>query len=173
MTKPKTKQTQFNASNTRVYPARTHGFGVYKGRRVVWSVRVDEKLLNQAKPVLRGWFGSDCRGVETLLAGLVAASNGQQLGGVYPSNTVEIGKLVIERNLRPRHKLVVEEEKAVEVTKVVKKRKRVYLPVDYSRYSLEELNRDLDFARANNDVVATQFLAFEIKKRLGKVVARG
>jgi len=121
--KTKTKQTSFNFFKTRttgVNPIRTHGFGVYKGRRVVWSVRVDEKLLKQAKPVLRGWFGSDCRGVETLLAGLVACSNGQQLVGVNPSRTqkFEIGKLVIERNLRSRRKLVVEETEVTE-TKVL------------------------------------------------------
>ena len=108
--KSKTKQTQFNDSITGVNPIRTHGFGLYGGRRVVWSVRVDQTLLGEAKPVLRAKFGSDCRGVEAWLAGLVATTKGEQLAGVYPSNTVEIGKLVIERNLRSRRKLVVEEE---------------------------------------------------------------
>ena len=111
------KQTQFNASNTRVNPIRTHGFGVYKGRRVVWGVRVDENLLKQAKPVLKAKFGSDCRGVEAWLAGLVSITQGEQLLGVNPSNTVEIGKLVIERNLRSRRKLEVTEE--VEVIETV------------------------------------------------------
>lgn len=104
------KQTQFNYSITGVNPVRTHGFGVFNGKRKVWSVRVDETLLKQAKPVLKAKFGSECRGVETWLAGLVATTKGEQLAGVYPSNTVEIGKLVIERNIRSRRKLVVEEE---------------------------------------------------------------
>ncbi len=82
----------------------------------MWSVRVDEKLLKQAKPVLKAKFGSDCRGVETWLAGLVATTKGEQLSGVYPSNTVEIGNLIIERNLRPRRKLVAEIEEVKKVT---------------------------------------------------------
>lgn len=110
------KQTQFNSSMTGVNPRRTHGFGVYKGRRVVWSVRVDETLLKQAKPLLRGKFGSDCRGVELWLAGLVATQKGSELTGVSPSNTVEIGTLVIERNIRTRRKIVVEEKMEVKVS---------------------------------------------------------
>jgi len=98
---------------TGVYPNRTHGLGVYKGNRVVWSVRVDENLLAQAKPLLKAKFGSTCRGIEVWLAGLIATQKGSQLLGVYPSNTIEIGKLVIERNIRSRRKLVVEEEKEV------------------------------------------------------------
>lgn len=103
--KHRNKQTQFNSSITGVNPIRTHGFGVYRGKRKVWSVRVDEKLLKQAKPVLKAKFGSECRGVEAWLAALVATTQAEQLAGVYPSNTVEIGKLVVERNLRPRRKL--------------------------------------------------------------------
>lgn len=105
---PKTKaKTTKNKQDsiTGVNPERTHGFGVYKGRRKVWGVRVDETLLKQAKPVLKAKFGSECRGVEAWLAGLVAITKGEQLIGVNPSNTVEIGKLIIERNLRPRRKL--------------------------------------------------------------------
>jgi len=110
----KTKQTAFNDSITGVYPQRTHGFGVYSGARKVWSVRVDETLLKQAKPVLKAKFGSECRGVESWLAGLVATTKGNQLTGVYPSNTVEIGKLVIERNIRSRRRLVEEETEVTE-----------------------------------------------------------
>lgn len=95
---------------------RTHGFGVYKGRRVPWAVRVDETLLNKAKPVLTAKFGSYCRSVEAWLAGLVATYKGDWTVGVNPSNTVEIGRLVIERNLRARRKMVVEEEVTVTVT---------------------------------------------------------
>ena len=107
------KQTEFTLCMTGVYPKRTHGLGVYKGSRKVWSVRVDSKLLKQAKPLLKAKFGSECRGVELWLAGLVATQKGSELNGVYPSNTIEIGKLVIERNLRSRRKLVVEEEREV------------------------------------------------------------
>ena len=103
---------------TGVNPLRTHGFGVYRGKRVVWSVRVDEKLLKQAKPLLRAKFGSDCRGIELWLAGLVATQKGSELLGVNPSNTIAIGKLVIERNLRSRRKMVVVEEEE-EIRKII------------------------------------------------------
>lgn len=116
-TNSKTKQTQFNACNTGVNPIRTHGFGVWGNRRIPKSYRVDEKLAEASKPVLQAIFGSECRGVEAFLAGLVATYEAQGIGGVYPTNTVEIGKLVIERNLRSRRKLVVEEE-IEETTKV-------------------------------------------------------
>lgn len=105
MKKQQPKQTQFNGSITGVNPIRTHGFGVYKGQRKVWGVRVDETLLKQVKPILKAKYGSECRGVETWLAALVAIEQGDQMNGVNPRNTVEIGQLVIERNIRPRRKL--------------------------------------------------------------------
>ena len=108
----KTKQTQFNDSITGVNPKRTHGLGVYHGERVAWAVRVDKTLLKQAKPILTAKFGSFCRGVESWLAGLVAVEHGKQLVGVNPSNT-SIGKLVIERNVRTRRKLVEEQEETM------------------------------------------------------------
>lgn len=103
------KQTQFNDSNTGVYPRRTHGLGNYGGDRVVWSVRVDSKLLEEAKPVLKQYFGSTCRAVELWLSALISTEKCSKLSGVYPRNTVEIGKLVIERNIRSRRKMVIEE----------------------------------------------------------------
>ena len=107
---PKTKQpkqTQFNLSNTRVNPIRTHGLGVWGNRRVVFGVRIDEGLAKAAKPVLKAVFGSTCNGIETYLAGLIATYEQRGISGVYPSNT-SIGTIVIERNLRERRKLEVE-----------------------------------------------------------------
>jgi len=83
---------------------------VYKGKRKVWGVRVDENLLKKAKPILRAKFGSDCRGVEAWLAGLVATTAGSYKVGVNPSNTVEIGELNIVRAIRPRRKMVIDPE---------------------------------------------------------------
>ena len=83
----------------------------------MWSVRVDEKLLAEAKPILKAKFGSTCRAIEVYLSALVATEKGCRINGVNPSSTIEIGKLVIERNLRSRRKLVIEEE-VVETVKV-------------------------------------------------------
>jgi hypothetical protein len=98
------RQTQFNACNTGVYPVRSHGFGVWGNRRVVMSVRVDERLKKEATRVLKAVYGSTCRGIESYLAGLVATYEQQGVSGVYPSHT-SIGQLVIERNIRTRRKL--------------------------------------------------------------------
>lgn len=163
---PKTKQTQSNDSMTRVYSARTHGFGVWGNRRVVMSVRVDEKLKKQATKVLKAIFGSTCRGIETYLAGLVATYEQQGVSGVYPSNTITIENLNVQRNLRSRRKLVVEEETEVAETKPIPRRRIKRRNFDFSKYSLEQLERKLECARQSQDVVATQFLAFEIKRRL-------
>lgn len=161
----KSKQTTLS-SITGVNPVRTHGFGVYSGRRKVWSVRVDETLLKQAKPVLKAKFGSECRGVETWLAGLVATTKGEQLTGVYPSNAVEIGKLVIERNIRTRRKLIVEEEKEVTTTETKKVEPCVTQKrPDYSKLPLEELQRLYRLAGNMRDSTSRMLIAYEFKRR--------
>ena len=100
----KPKQTQFNPSNTAVYPIETHGLGCWGSRRVVFSVRIDEKLKKASTRVLKAVYGSTCNGIETFLAGLVATYEQKGISKVYPSNT-SIGSIVIERNLRERRKL--------------------------------------------------------------------
>lgn len=166
----KTKQTNL-CSLTGVNPLRTHGFGVWGGKRVVVGVRVDERLYEAFKPVAKLVFGSVCRPVEAFMAAVVASNQTQQLTsklGVNPSNTVEIGKLVIERNVRSRRRLVVEETK--EVREVVQKEKRVVQkpkrkPIDYSKLSLEELQSLFDKTRKLNRMGQMQTIAFEMKKR--------
>lgn len=111
----KTRQTQFNDSMTGVHPSRTHGFGIWGNRRVTWTIRIDEGLKKAAKPIIDQVFGSVCRCFESYVAGLVATYEQQGISGVHPSNTVEIGTLKIERNLRSRRKLVVEEETKVTI----------------------------------------------------------
>ena len=101
---PKPKQTQFNPSNTGVYPVRSHGLGCWGNPRVVFSVRIDKRLKKDATRVLKAVYGSTCNGIETFLAGLVATYEQQGISGVYPRNT-SIGQIVIERNLRERRKV--------------------------------------------------------------------
>jgi hypothetical protein len=169
--KPRTsKQTQFNACNTGVYPIRTHGVGLWGNKRVVMSVRVDEKIKREGTEVLQLLYGSTCRGIESFLTLLIAAYKQQKLKGVYPSNTIEIGKLVIERNLRPRRKLVVPKEEIEETTEIrrVKKTKRRLvlddLP-DYSQYSLEKLDKLHRMYQNLGDVGKSALVFTELKRR--------
>lgn len=120
--KPRTKQTQFNDSMTGVNPTRTHGVGVWGGRRKVVGIRIDEKLYKAVKPILLGVFGSVCRPVESLFATIYSCYNNKNLevdGGVNPSLTIKIENMNIQRNLRSRRRLIVEEETEVTETKTI------------------------------------------------------
>lgn len=104
----KNKQITLDGSQTNV------NFGVWGGARKVVGIRIDENLYKAFKPVARRVFGSVCRPIEAFMASVLTM---QAEGNVNFGNTVEIGKLVIERNLRSRRRLVVEEE--TEITHTV------------------------------------------------------
>jgi len=72
----------------------------------VFGIRVDESLYLAFKLVAMRVFGSVCRPVESFMATIVA------LGRHPPNfgNTIEIEKIVIERNLRERRRLVFEKD---------------------------------------------------------------
>lgn len=105
----KPTQLYFN-SNAKVYRKETHGFGIWNNERVPFTTRIDSGIKKASKPILKQLFGSTCRGVETILAGLIATYEAQGVSGVYRGTTVEIGKLIIKRNIKTRRKLVVDEE---------------------------------------------------------------
>ena len=71
---------------------------------------------------MRQLFGSDCRAVEVWLSALVATEKSTGIVGASPRLTgsplVEIGTLKVERNIRTRRKMVVEEEVTETVTQV-------------------------------------------------------
>lgn len=96
-------------STTGVYPPRKHGFGIWGNPRVPMTVRVDKEIKKQFKSFSKRVFGSTCLPLESLIAGLLQAVTTAENKGVYPSSTVplrfDVGKIVIERNLRPRRKL--------------------------------------------------------------------
>jgi len=116
-TRPKKKAQQLTlCCLTGVNPIRTHGFGVWGNRREVVGIRIDKKLYATAKPILIEYFGSVCRPIESFLATIVSSHQTTKLNsdfGVNPRNTIEIGKLVIERNIKTRRRLVVDEETTV------------------------------------------------------------
>lgn len=109
------KKQKSDASKTGVHPSkRLHGVGIWGNDRVTMTVRVDEGLKKAFIPFSKRVFGSVCLPIESFMAGLMGAVAAGEKNGVYPSSTVplklDVGKIVIERNLRPRRKLEFEEE---------------------------------------------------------------
>lgn len=90
-----------NQQKTRV---RTHGVGCWGNPRVVMGIRVDSELKKQFTAVSKRIFGSTCNPIESFMAAIVATSQ----TGVNFGNTVNIEKIVIERNLRARRDLEAE-----------------------------------------------------------------
>lgn len=74
------------------------------------SVRVDKGLRKRFKEVAKAKFGSTCNPIESFMAGVVGAYNRDLEAGVNPCNTVNIGEIKIERNLRERRRLEVDVE---------------------------------------------------------------
>lgn len=85
------------------------------GKRRPVTIRQNDKLYSDFKPVAKRLYGSVCRAIETFEAVIVTVAD----ENVYFSNTekpLHIGKIVIERNLRPRRALEVNE--SVEIAEV-------------------------------------------------------
>jgi hypothetical protein len=68
------------------------------------GIRVDSELKKQFTAVSKRIFGSTCNPIESFMAAIVATSQ----TGVNFGNTVNIEKIVIERNLRARRDLEAE-----------------------------------------------------------------
>lgn len=102
-------------SITGVNPARSHGVGIWGNPRVVFGVRVDSELKKCFISISKRVFGSTCNPVESFMAAIVGCVEHAEKLGVNPSKTVsiQIDEIKIERNLRERRKLVVEEVKPV------------------------------------------------------------
>jgi hypothetical protein len=117
----KQKQLRID-SMTGVNPKRVYGIGLWGNRRTVWSCRCDEKLAKAFNRVAIAKFGSICNPVECFMATVVGVYNAEQILGVNPSLTIDIGEIKIERNLRERRKMTktatVETETETEETPV-------------------------------------------------------
>ena len=77
------------------------------GERLPITIRINNKLYEEFKPISKALYGSTCNCVENLMAAIVLATRNK----VHFSNTmnpIKIGKIVIERNLRPRRKMEIE-----------------------------------------------------------------
>ena len=136
------------------------------GKRLPISIRINSELYKEFKPISKALYGSSCRAVECLMAAVVLAARNK----VHFSNTqqpINIGKIVIERNMRPRRALEYVEETTSEVKKVEKTKCKIVLSdvPDYSRHSLEELDR-LHRRYMNSGQMGKSALVFaELKKR--------
>jgi len=104
-------------SITGVNPARSHGLGIWGNPRVVFGVRVDSELKKRFVSVSRRVFGSTCVAVESYMATIVGCVEQAEKLGVNPSKTVsiQIGEIRIERNLRERRRISIEEVKPITV----------------------------------------------------------
>jgi hypothetical protein len=168
---------QTQDSITGVNPKRSHGFGLWGNERVVIGVRVDKELYLRFKSVSKRVFGSVCNPIESFMAAVVGLAE----NGVNPSNTIRIGKIVIERNLRERRKQVrgdlvglrgvvdgggVKADVEISKADVVKPRVRVSrVSRDYSGWSVEDLKRELARLREMGDSTGVQFVVWELRKR--------
>jgi hypothetical protein len=170
-TKRKPRVTQLHIDSlTRVNPVRTHGLGLWGNRRVVFGVRVDEELKKRFNLVAERVFGSTCNPVESFMAAVVGCYQNPTLDGVNPSIT--IGEIRIERNLRERRKLVVGGEVSESsyarmdrnLARLRVARENLAPVVDYSKLSLEELQKRYDRAVARGSPDALR-LAIHLKKR--------
>jgi len=103
-------------SITEVNRKSSHGLGVWGNPRVVMGVRVDSELKKRFKLVAKRVFGSVCNPIEAFMATVVSCAESE----VNFGNTVEVGTIVIERNLRPRRNLDVQEPKPIEISTVPK-----------------------------------------------------
>jgi len=137
------------------------------GKRLPISIRINNKLYEEFKPISKALYGSTCRAVENLMAAVVFSSNQK----VHFSNTqqpIQIGQIVIERNLRPRR--AFEYADSVEETTEIKVKKTKHKIVlsdvpDYSSYSLEELDRLHRMYRNSGQVGKSALVFVELKKR--------
>lgn len=107
MNKTKAKQLRIDQSClTGVNPKHTHGLGLWNSPREVVGIRCDKKLYLAFKEVAIAKFGSVCHPLEVCMATLLATWRTEQISGVNPSNTsIDIGSIVINRNMQERRKL--------------------------------------------------------------------
>ncbi len=100
-TKPQTTE-EVDSSSTEVnYPQ-----NVLSGVRKTFGFKCDTGLKEAFKPVAKQYFGSICRPLECFMLAVLAIRKEQ----VNFGETVKIENLHIERNLRSRRRMVIDEE---------------------------------------------------------------
>ncbi len=118
----KNKQLRIDTTVSTGYTRpRTHGLGIWKNPRVPMTIRVDKKLKLAFTEASKAFSGSTCSAIEYIMAAYVGCYRNQQLSGVHPELTMNIGEIKIERNLRERRKVThtYTHEEEREVTEIV------------------------------------------------------
>lgn len=104
-------ETKQADSISKVHFSKSAAYKYVSGKREPITIRVDKGLYSAFKPLSKRIYGSTCKAIEIYMITLIEAAE----NGVHFSNTekpINIEKIVIERNLRPRRNLeFVEEEK--------------------------------------------------------------
>jgi hypothetical protein len=169
--KPKHKIKQLRLDcMTGVNPVHTHGLGIWGNPRVVMGVRVDKLLKKRFTDVAKAKFGSTCKPIESFMAGIVGAYYSDLETGVNPSNTVEIGQIIIQRNLSRERRRLVETKTSEEIETVSEISKTVVKPqvkatIDWHGLSTEDLQKRYDRAVACNDGTCKVLCLAELKQR--------
>ena len=107
MTEPSFEEK--NHSNTKVHfcdyvEARWKG-----GKRRPMSIRQNDKLYAEFKPIAQHFYGSVCRAIESFEAAVVVAAE-HEVHFSSPIKHITIDKIVIERNVRSRRVLSIPAE---------------------------------------------------------------
>jgi hypothetical protein len=76
------------------------------GKRLPITIRINSDLYRDFKPYGKAVYGSICRSVESFMAACLLTDD-EKVHFCHTDNGLNIGKIVIERNLRPRRKLEI------------------------------------------------------------------
>lgn len=136
-------------------------------KREVISFRGNSELYNEFKKVSKALYGSTCRAFEFYMASVVLATR-QKVNFCHTQQPIQIGKIVIERNLRPRRvfEYAGEIEQTETVTKTETKKRLVVGDVpDYSGYPLEKLDRLHRRYRNSGQMGKSALVCAELKRR--------
>lgn len=99
-------------SKTKVHFSKGAVYKYLSGKREPISIRIDTGLYSAFKQLSKRIYGSTCKAIEVYMIALIEAVE----NGVHYSDTaqpIQIEKIVIERNLLERRKLVIENEAKV------------------------------------------------------------
>lgn len=91
------------------------------GKRIPISIRINNKLYSEFKPISRALYGSTCRAVESLMAAVVLAAR-QNVHFGATKTTISIGEINISRDLRARRALPLQEPEISELKKQKRQR---------------------------------------------------
>lgn len=167
------KQTKTNSpkpdSSEKVHFLESGAYKYMSGERVSTGIRVDSGLYSRFKQVSKHVYGSTCRAFELYMIALIETTE----NGVHFSDTqqpIRIEKIVIERNLRPRRSLPLQDcEMGYEEASRVERTKRPVLVKndlpDYSKFSTEKLQKLHARFRNSGEVGKSALVVFELKKR--------